>query len=717
MTLDSLLNMLLIILGFGLLIGIHELGHFLAAKWAGIRTNAFAVGMGPQVVSFRKGVGFCYKSTKAKVIAKCGKDANDMSDADLLKHGISETEYSLRLLPIGGFVSMLGQEDGKPDEVSDDPRSYNKCPIGKRMVVVSAGVLMNLLLAIVFFLICFQIGVNFEAPVVGAIANGSPAETAKSVGDESYQKNHSLEVGDTVLSIDGKVVHTFQDVQIASAMAKPNVPIHLEARNAVSGVVSQYDIVPESGNQGGLLELGLYPSSSLTLRKGDEAEKALTMLQEQYEELNDLRPGMTMTAACESFIYEQEKEEAYQPVTQWGDFERIVSNTYSSIHTRWEDGETTKIVVIQTLPQLDILRPVGIPEDSPQNFEFGYMGLVPLSKIGFIFGSSPNVSVLQKGDVITRVAELEMPRMGQLRNFLATQPDGEMEMGVLRDGEERSFTVQLSKGKLGVLLTNALELPITANPIEEILVEVDGELVPSPTAIAGQQLLGGSTLLAVYDAGQGLVTTVPKQPIRDWRELRSRIEHERFSHVPPKGPVELLVQNPTTNAELTSIEFHHTGRRYSQSFNSPLDQQLFEPLYVSRSSGGNPLKALQMGFDETINMVVMTYLTIDRLVRRTVGVDQLRGPVGIIHIGSKIADRGMSYLLFFLAIISVNLAVLNFLPLPIVDGGLFLYLVYEKLFKKPPSLAFQNAAAMLGLGLIATLFIVTFYNDIARLVG
>jgi regulator of sigma E protease len=145
--------------------------------------------------------------------------------------------------------------------------------------------------------------------------------------------------------------------------------------------------------------------------------------------------------------------------------------------------------------------------------------------------------------------------------------------------------------------------------------------------------------------------------------------------------------------------------------------QMFDPIYVTRSSGGNPLKALAMGFDETIDMLVMTYLTLDRLMRRSVGVDQLRGPIGIVHIGSKIADRGLSYLFFFLAIISVNLAVLNFLPLPIVDGGLFLYLLYEKMFKKPPSIAFQNAAAVLGLGLIATLFLVTFYNDIARLVG
>ena len=124
MSFDSLLNILLIIIGFGLLIGIHELGHFLAAKWSGIRTNAFAIGMGPQVISYRKGVGLCYKSSSAKVIAKFGKNANDMSDAELAEHGISETEYSLRLLPVGGFVSMLGQEDGNPDEVSDDPRSY-----------------------------------------------------------------------------------------------------------------------------------------------------------------------------------------------------------------------------------------------------------------------------------------------------------------------------------------------------------------------------------------------------------------------------------------------------------------------------------------------------------------------------------------------------------------------------------------------------------------
>jgi regulator of sigma E protease len=340
------------------------------------------------------------------------------------------------------------------------------------------------------------------------------------------------------------------------------------------------------------------------------------------------------------------------------------------------------------------------------------MGLVPLSEVSYVFDSSPNSHILQQGDVITRVASLEAPRMGQLRNYLARQPDGSIDIEVLRHDETLSLQVELSDGKLGVLLINALSTPITAQPLEEVLTEIDGKLVPTPTAIAGKQILGGSKLFAVYGS---LFDGVPSNNIKNWMQLRFQIGLVSGSHV-PRGNLMLAVQNPTPNAELHLVEFNTPYIPLKHGWATPLSQQLFEPLYVTRSSGGNPFTALQMGFDETINMVVMTYLTIDRLIRRTVGVDQLRGPVGIIHIGSKIADRGMSYLLFFLAIISVNLAVLNFLPLPIVDGGLFLYLIYEKLFKKPPSLAFQNAAAMLGLALIATLFIVTFYNDIARLV-
>ena len=94
------------------------------------------------------------------------------------------------------------------------------------------------------------------------------------------------------------------------------------------------------------------------------------------------------------------------------------------------------------------------------------------------------------------------------------------------------------------------------------------------------------------------------------------------------------------------------------------------------------------------------------------------GAVGTIVIGiaffNESADASR---LFFLAMISVNLAVINFLPLPIVDGGLFLFLVYEKIKGRPPSIAFQNFATIVGMFLIGTVLLVVTWNDVARILG
>src|SRR5688572_18365760 len=124
--LTSGFNLLLIILGFGVLIFIHELGHFLAAKWAGIRTEAFAVGMGPVIVSWRKGIGLRFGSSAPEYEKRVREflKSDEVHTSELSKEklyrvgdklGMGETEYSLRWLPIGGFVKMLGQEDANPN--------------------------------------------------------------------------------------------------------------------------------------------------------------------------------------------------------------------------------------------------------------------------------------------------------------------------------------------------------------------------------------------------------------------------------------------------------------------------------------------------------------------------------------------------------------------------------------------------------------------------
>jgi len=683
MSFDSMFNMLLIVIGFGFLIGIHELGHFIAAKWAGIRTNAFAIGMGPQVFSYRKGVGFCYKSTTPKVIAKFGKDAPAMTDEELQQNKISETEYSLRLLPIGGFVSMLGQEDANPNSVSQDPRSYNMCSIGKRMVVVSAGVVMNVLLACFLFLLCFQVGVQFEAPVIGIIIPDSPAALANAQGLDALP----LQPGDTVIRVDGKPVNTFTDIGIAGAMAKPGVPVVLEVKREGMEALLTYSIMPASVMQEGLLELGVYPASSLVLISGEAGQQALVVLQADAA-LEVLHSGMQMESANGT------------TVDVWSQFNDIVQSSDGvAVETNWVSDEAQVSVSVPVQPNFSIIRLADVPADSPQNYERGLLGMCPLTKISVVLPSSPNSSVFKSGDVIVKVASLEAPRMGQLRNYLAALPDGPINMVVLRHGFETNLVGEINAGKLGVLLVDAIDVPMVSQPLQQQL--VDGEEVP--TGIAHAQLLGGSTILSINN-----------KPVSNWKQIRQEL-------IDGGESVALKVQNPTKGNPASQIVLSVSSQKRASlselGWSSILSMQYFDPIFVVRSSGGNPIKALQMGFDETVDMLVMTYLTLDRLFRRSVGVEQLRGPIGIIHIGSKIADRGFSYLFFFLAIISVNLAVLNFLPLPIVDGGLFLYLIYEKLFKKPPSIAFQNAAAVLGLGLIATLFLVTFYNDIARLVG
>jgi regulator of sigma E protease len=100
-----------------------------------------------------------------------------------------------------------------------------------------------------------------------------------------------------------------------------------------------------------------------------------------------------------------------------------------------------------------------------------------------------------------------------------------------------------------------------------------------------------------------------------------------------------------------------------------------------------------------------------------VKVEHLKGPVGIAHLGTLVAERGFIWLLFFMALISINLAVINFLPLPIVDGGQFLFLVYEQIRGKPVPPGFQNVVTMAGLVLIGCVFLIVTYNDITHLFG
>lgn len=147
---------------FGILIAIHEFGHFTAAKLCGVKVEEFAIGMGPALFKKQKG----------------------------------ETVYALRILPIGGFCAMAGE-----DEESDDPRAFTNQGFWKKLVILCAGSFMNLVLGIVLILIMYAGAQAFVTPTIDHFMDGCP-----------YEGTEAMQAGDTFYSIDGQRIYLVSDV-------------------------------------------------------------------------------------------------------------------------------------------------------------------------------------------------------------------------------------------------------------------------------------------------------------------------------------------------------------------------------------------------------------------------------------------------------------------------------------------------------------------------
>lgn len=147
---------------FGVLIAIHEFGHFTAAKLCGVKVEEFAIGMGPALFKKQKG----------------------------------ETVYALRILPIGGFCAMAGE-----DEESDDPRAFTNQGFWKKFVILCAGSFMNLVLGIVLILIMYAGAQAFVTPTIDHFMDGCP-----------YEGTEAMQAGDTFYSIDGQRIYLVSDV-------------------------------------------------------------------------------------------------------------------------------------------------------------------------------------------------------------------------------------------------------------------------------------------------------------------------------------------------------------------------------------------------------------------------------------------------------------------------------------------------------------------------
>ena len=150
---STALNILLVMLGFGAVIMIHEFGHFIVAKLCGIKVEAFSIGFPPTLIALQKIKGRIHTRILPKTPLEETQDDSTEETADTW-----DTEYRIGLIPFGGFVKMLGQADTGAAEKTDDPRSFTNKPIIARIAVVAAGVIFNAISAILLFMILFSIG-------------------------------------------------------------------------------------------------------------------------------------------------------------------------------------------------------------------------------------------------------------------------------------------------------------------------------------------------------------------------------------------------------------------------------------------------------------------------------------------------------------------------------------------------------------------------------
>lgn len=200
----TVINILVIILVFGIIIMIHELGHFLMCKLTGIGVTEFSIGMGPCIFKRKRG----------------------------------ETQYSIRCLPIGGYCMMLGEDE----EDCKDERAFTNKPIWSRIAVIFAGPLFNFILA--FFASMILIGMaGYLTGEVNYVGEGSGAEQA------------GIQEGDVITHINGERIYDFREVSVYMQFYDSDEPVRITLER--DGKEQEVRVQPKRNEETGLYQLGL----------------------------------------------------------------------------------------------------------------------------------------------------------------------------------------------------------------------------------------------------------------------------------------------------------------------------------------------------------------------------------------------------------------------------------------------------------------------------
>jgi regulator of sigma E protease len=677
MAYDSLMIVLLI-LGFGFVIFFHELGHFLAAKAVGIKVEQFAVGFGHAIVAWRKGIGFHVGTT----VPECERRV----DAYLTGHqlsretpgavesaektlGLGDTEYRLNWIPLGGYVKMTGQDDLRPNAQVDDPRAYNRKSVSARMLVVVAGVVMNIILAAIGFMVVFLIGFHVAPARVGGIMPDSPAQRA------------GLQVGDEIDTLNGKKQWDFTKIALNTALMEEGQPVPMEITR--DGRKISLTITPErfKGNSKDFLALGIEAYRDLRGLKDAELADVGNPNDLVLPEELAVKPGETIIAI---------NGKAVRP----DDYQVLDEALQSS------SGKPVVLTVrnVNGSERLAYVQPHFA--DPFTSGSFHLVGMVPRARLMSVLPNSPSRGKLRPGDVIESITRngktTQAPTGEQLTEILKSAGANSevVSMTVLRnvDGVEKEKVIPDLQTGLKLEGTDKRGLGIQLGLDEEHSVVAD-VLPDSPASRADIPR-------------SAVITAIGDDLVSNWYDLESAL-----LDIKPDEPVPVKFIAPSgkpAEANLV-VDAAQIGAIHAVRYYCLL--QLNEPDSAMRKTS-NPFVAAAWGITETRDFILQFYVTLRRMLDGSLSPSNLMGPVGIFIAGKKLAFKGVDWLIWFLAMISANLAVVNFLPIPIVDGGLFSFLILEKIQGRPLSPRTQAIAQYAGMAFLVCVFLFVTYHDL-----
>jgi regulator of sigma E protease len=656
-------SIILVAFGLGLVIFIHELGHFAVAKWCGVKVERFSIGFGPVLWKMTRG----------------------------------ETEYALSAIPVGGYVKMLGQDDADPgqmadDQIARDPRSYTSKTVPQRIAIISAGVINNMVSAVLFFIIAFMLGVQYHPAVIGSVVPGMPAWEG------------GLRLGDVITRIndrDDKEL-SFTDVRLAVALSGSDEQVEITGLR--SGKAFTTKVKPVRLKNQLVPTVFIEPEQSLTLPDVGEDNASFRVTS----------PGLSASRA----------EPPFQPGDELKQIDGVALDDYADLALELAARRDRRVTFG--------VRRKGDAKDAPLTEiavdpnHFRVLGMkMAMGQIKAIQQGSPAAGKLKVGDTITHIVEPDPQAVGvgidplQLPDYFAAHAGQEIRLRVKREvasGNPITEEVTLIPDDRPGWIERPSSLPDCPLSIPALgiavhvlhhVVDVDPH---GPAARAG--IKKDDNILEVK-------FVPPKDAAR--KEPVEEPEPLKFGDGERNWPWAFwLIQADRESTIMITVKSQGADKEETFEITPEIDENWYLPMrglgmqVLTRTRQAENIgEAVQLGLRRTRDSIIDMWFTFRGLFSGQISHKALGGPIRIAEAAFMSSKQGVPDLILFLGILSVSLAVLNFLPIPVLDGGHFVFLCWEGIRGKPPSPKVVVTATYVGLALILSLMAFVMYNDIA----